>query len=169
MARFIQDPSTSRPESSATAPAADYAPGPPERYRVLAAATIGRAFGYNNIAILSFGLFPRGSRSRNASHRLRRAARLRIGAEFDFMCFLVSRYQRADCYARNYSMTYAAYAIEGRLGPLLMSYSVEHFGSYQPAFWRLSKLPGARALRDRVRNGVARGRCKETGSHAIIL
>ena len=62
---------------------------------------------------------------------------LGIGAEFDFMCYLVSRYLPTESYARNYSMTYSAYAIGAGTGPLVMSYSLEQLGSYVPALWLL--------------------------------
>lgn len=63
---------------------------------------------------------------------------LGIGAEFDFMCYLVSRYLPAATYARNYSMTYAAYAVGAGIGPMLLSWSLEGLGSYVPALWFLS-------------------------------
>lgn len=63
---------------------------------------------------------------------------LGMGAEFDFMAYLVSRYLPVASYARNYSMTYAAYAIGAGLGPLLLSHSLEDLGSYVPALWLLS-------------------------------
>ncbi len=63
---------------------------------------------------------------------------LGIGAEFDFMCYLVSRYLPTATYARNYSMTYAAYAVGAGIGPMLMSWSLEGLGSYVPALWFLA-------------------------------
>lgn len=62
---------------------------------------------------------------------------LGIGAEHDFMCYLVSRHLPAESYARNYSMTYSAYAIGAGTGPILMSLSLERGGSYVPALWLL--------------------------------
>ncbi len=62
---------------------------------------------------------------------------LGMGAEFDFMSYLVSRYLPVASYARNYGMTYAAYAIGAGLGPLLLSHSLEDLGSYAPALWLL--------------------------------
>lgn len=62
---------------------------------------------------------------------------LGIGAEHDFMCYLVSRYLPTESYARNYSMTYSAYAIGAGAGPILMSFSLERIGSYVPALWFL--------------------------------
>jgi MFS family permease len=62
---------------------------------------------------------------------------LGMGAEFDFMCYLVSRYLPAASYARNYSMTYAAYAVGAGIGPMLLSWSLEGLGSYVPALWLL--------------------------------
>ncbi|MBX3695120.1 MAG: MFS transporter [Steroidobacteraceae bacterium] len=60
-----------------------------------------------------------------------------IGAEFDFMCYLVSRYLPAQTYARNYGITYAAYAVGAGLGPILLSFSLEKLGAYAPALWLL--------------------------------
>ena len=57
---------------------------------------------------------------------------LGIGAELDFMSYLVSRYLPTDSYARNYGMIYAAFSLGAGLGPLFLSYVLEGLGAYTP-------------------------------------
>jgi MFS family permease len=55
---------------------------------------------------------------------------LGVGAEMDFMSYLVSRYFGLICFGRIYGLTYAALTAGISLGPLFMGYSQQVTGSY---------------------------------------
>ena len=62
---------------------------------------------------------------------------LGIGAELDFMSYLVSRYLGQLAYGRAYGWMYAAFALGSGIGPVLMGYIYEARGSYVIALWIL--------------------------------
>jgi len=58
---------------------------------------------------------------------------LAIGAELDFMSYLISRYQGLRAYARIYGLMYGAFIVGSGLGPLLMGFGHQALGSYDAA------------------------------------
>lgn len=65
---------------------------------------------------------------------------LGIGAELDFMSFLISRYLGQRAYGTVYGVMYAAFAVGAGIGPLLMGYAQQGLGDYSPALWALCGL-----------------------------
>lgn len=53
-----------------------------------------------------------------------------IGAELDFMSYLVARYHGLRAYGRIYGVLFAAFIFTSGMGPLLMGYGQQHSGSY---------------------------------------
>lgn len=62
---------------------------------------------------------------------------LAIGAELDFMSYLVSRYLGLLAYGRTYGFMYSAFAAGAGFGPLLMGYTQQETGTYDLALWVL--------------------------------
>lgn len=62
---------------------------------------------------------------------------LGIGAELDFMSYLVSRYLGPLAYGRTYGVMYSAFAVGAGVGTLLMGYAQQITGSYDIALWTL--------------------------------
>lgn len=62
---------------------------------------------------------------------------LGIGAELDFMSFLVSRYLGPRAYGRTYSLMYSGFAVGAGIGSVLMGYVQQQSGSYESALWIL--------------------------------
>lgn len=60
-----------------------------------------------------------------------------IGAELDFMSYLVSRYFDARVYGRTYGVMYATFSLGTGFGSLAMGYVQQHTGSYDLALWVL--------------------------------
>jgi MFS family permease len=58
---------------------------------------------------------------------------LGLGAEVDLIAFLVSRYFGLRAFGRVYSSAFAAFALAGALGPLIMGASFDRTGSYRVA------------------------------------
>jgi MFS family permease len=58
---------------------------------------------------------------------------LGLGAEVDLIAFLVSRYFGLRAFGRVYSFAFAAFALAGALGPLIMGASFDRTGSYRVA------------------------------------
>jgi MFS family permease len=58
-----------------------------------------------------------------------------IGAEFDFLAYLVGRYFPKTGYGRTYGAAYCIFSIGNALGPLVMSASADRLMSYSPALW----------------------------------
>jgi cyanate permease len=56
---------------------------------------------------------------------------LGIGAEMDFMSYLVSRYFGLKAFSRLYGLTYAAITVGVSIGPIVMGYSQQLSGNYQ--------------------------------------
>lgn len=56
-----------------------------------------------------------------------------VGAEFDFMSYLVSRYLGRVAYGRVFSLLYGAFSLGAGIGPLLMGYLHEIHGNYDLA------------------------------------
>ena len=56
-----------------------------------------------------------------------------VGAEFDFMSYLVSRYLGRVAYGRIFSLLYGVFSLGGGLGPLLMGYLHDNRGNYDLA------------------------------------
>jgi MFS family permease len=65
---------------------------------------------------------------------------LGMGAEFDFMSYLVSRYLAPNHFARNYGWIYAAFSLGASIGPIFLALSIQRTGSYSPALWSLAGL-----------------------------
>lgn len=62
---------------------------------------------------------------------------LGIGAELDFMSYLVSRYLGQRAYGRIYGLMYAAFAMGASVGPIVMGCIRDARGSYDVALWIL--------------------------------
>jgi cyanate permease len=58
---------------------------------------------------------------------------LGLGAEVDLIAYLVSRYFGLRAFGRVYSSAFAAFALAGALGPLVMGASFDRTGSYRGA------------------------------------
>lgn len=58
---------------------------------------------------------------------------LGVGAEVDFMAYLVSRYHGRRAYARIVGTVYAAMGLGQGVGPVLMGYGYQTYGNYQLA------------------------------------
>lgn len=58
---------------------------------------------------------------------------LGLGAEVDLIAFLISRYFGLRAFGRVYSSAFAAFALAGSLGPLIMGASFDRTGSYRGA------------------------------------
>lgn len=63
-----------------------------------------------------------------------------LGAEMDFMGYLVSRYFGLKSYAQIYGYVYGVFQFGSALGPILMGYVQQTTGSYEPALWTLTAL-----------------------------
>jgi MFS family permease len=57
---------------------------------------------------------------------------LAIGAEIDFVGFLVSRYYARAAFGTLFAFLFSAYTLGASFGPLLISWLAATFGSYQP-------------------------------------
>ena len=66
-----------------------------------------------------------------------------IGAEIDFMAYLVSRYHGLLAYTRIYGIFYSLFLIGSGLGPLLMGYGQQTTGSYDLALLVLCIITSA--------------------------
>ncbi len=62
---------------------------------------------------------------------------LGIGAELDFMSYLVSRYLGPRAYGRTYGSMYAAFAVGAGIGSIFMGYVQQRTGTYDAALWTL--------------------------------
>lgn len=85
---------------------------------------------------------------------------LGIGAEFDFMSFLISRYLGPAVYGRAYGLTYSAFQLGCAIGPVLLGTMFDSRGDYALALWivaggttfaaialaRLPRYAGAKAV-----------------------
>jgi len=58
---------------------------------------------------------------------------LGLGAEVDLIAFLISRYFGLRAFGRVYSSAFAAFALAGAFGPLIMGASFDRTGSYRAA------------------------------------
>jgi MFS family permease len=58
---------------------------------------------------------------------------LGLGAEVDLIAYLISRYFGLRAFGRVYSSAFAAFALAGALGPLIMGASFDRTGSYRAA------------------------------------
>lgn len=56
---------------------------------------------------------------------------LGLGAELDLMAYLISRYFGLRAFAKIYSFAFAAFALAGALGPLIMGVGFDSTGSYR--------------------------------------
>jgi MFS family permease len=65
---------------------------------------------------------------------------LAIGAEMDFVAFLVSRYYAKAAFATLFAFLFAAYALGASFGPLLFGWLTATVGSYQPGLLVLAVL-----------------------------
>ncbi len=63
-----------------------------------------------------------------------------LGAELDFMSYLLSRYFGLRAYAQLYGYMYGLFALGSALGPLFMGYIYQTQGTYVPALWTLCIL-----------------------------
>jgi predicted MFS family arabinose efflux permease len=63
-----------------------------------------------------------------------------LGAEMDFMGYLISRYFGLKSYAQIYGYIYGVFAFGSALGPILMGFVQQGTGSYEPALWTLTVL-----------------------------
>lgn len=71
---------------------------------------------------------------------------LGLGAEFDLMAYLISRYIGFRAYGRIYGITYAVFGVGGGIGPIAMGIGFDRFGSYGPGLWMLAAAPVIAAL-----------------------
>ena len=58
---------------------------------------------------------------------------LGLGAEVDLIAYLISRYFGLRAFGKVYSSAFAAFALAGALGPLIMGASFDRTGSYRGA------------------------------------
>jgi len=63
-----------------------------------------------------------------------------LGAEMDFMGYLISRYFGLMSYSQIYGYIYGVFQFGSALGPILMGYAQQSTGSYTPALWTLTAL-----------------------------
>lgn len=71
---------------------------------------------------------------------------LAVGAEIDFLGFLVSRYYPKAAFATLFAVLFAIHTLGAGFGASLVAWLTSAFGSYQPAFLVLSALTGLLAL-----------------------
>jgi sugar phosphate permease len=71
---------------------------------------------------------------------------LGLGAEFDLMAFLISRYLGFRAYGRLYGIMYAVFGIGGAIGPVAVGLGYQRFGSYGPGLMILAAAPVIAAL-----------------------
>ena len=72
-----------------------------------------------------------------------------IGAEVDFVSFLVRRYFDQAAFGRLYGIAFGLYILGTAIGPVTLGYSFDHWGGYRPgllAFAVLSLVAAAAAL-----------------------
>ena len=69
-----------------------------------------------------------------------------VGAEIDFISFLVRRYFEAAAFSRLYGLTFGAYILGSGAGPLILAQSFDRMGGYRPGLLVLAVLCGATAL-----------------------
>lgn len=72
-----------------------------------------------------------------------------IGAEVDFVLFLVRRYFNSAAFGRLYGVAFGLYMLGTAIGPVTLGYSFDHLGGYRPGlvlFAILSLLAAAAAL-----------------------
>lgn len=60
-----------------------------------------------------------------------------IGAEVDFVAYLVRRYFGAESFGRLYGIAFSLYVIGSGTGPLLLGLSFDHFHGYRPGLLAL--------------------------------
>ena len=65
---------------------------------------------------------------------------LAIGAEMDFLSFLVSRYYTRAAFATMFAFLFSCYALGAAFGPLLVGRLEATFGSYQPGLLMFAGL-----------------------------
>src|SRR5690606_21710311 len=65
---------------------------------------------------------------------------LGIGAELDFLPYLVSRYFPLRSFGRNFGIMFSIVSTGGVLGPLLMGGVFDRFGDYAYGLWALSAI-----------------------------
>jgi MFS family permease len=88
------------------------------------------------VALATCGLVLLASGSQGATLYLAIALiGLGIGAEFDFMSFLISRYLGPTVYGRAYGLTYAAFQLGCAIGPVLLGTIFDSRGDYAVALW----------------------------------
>ena len=58
-----------------------------------------------------------------------------IGAEVDFVSFLVRRYFDQAAFGRLYGIAYGLFILGTAVGPVFLGYSFDHLGGYQPALF----------------------------------
>jgi MFS family permease len=63
-----------------------------------------------------------------------------LGAEMDFMGYLISRYFGLKSYSQIYGYIYGVFQFGSALGPILMGYAQQSTGSYTIALWVLTGL-----------------------------
>jgi MFS family permease len=63
-----------------------------------------------------------------------------LGAEMDFMGYLISRYFGLKSYSAIYGYIYGVFQLGSAMGPVLMGFVQQNTGSYVPALWTLAAL-----------------------------
>jgi MFS family permease len=71
---------------------------------------------------------------------------LALGAEMDFLAFLVSRYYDKAAFGTVFSSLFAVYALGAAFGPLIINLIAGALGSYQPGFLILAGVTAVVAL-----------------------
>ena len=69
-----------------------------------------------------------------------------VGAEIDFISFLVRRYFPQAAFSRLYGLTFGAYILGSGVGPLILAASFDRMGGYGPGLLLLAVLCGVVAL-----------------------
>ncbi|HLF32171.1 MAG TPA: MFS transporter [Xanthomonadales bacterium] len=62
---------------------------------------------------------------------------LGLGAEFDLLSFLISRYLGLRAYGKVYGLMYSSFSVGAGIGPLLMGQSYDRLGAYTFGLWCL--------------------------------
>ena len=88
-----------------------------------------------------------------------------FGAEFDVMSYFVSRYFGRASFGRLYGCTYAAYVVGASIGPVVVSYAFDRWGTYRPGLLLLIALSSAATLLIFLLPPVPRVETDAAGAH----
>lgn len=90
--------------------------------------------------VIALGALAAGASSETAVFACAILLGVGLGAELDFMSYLLSRYFGLRSYAQLYGYAYGLFALGSALGPLFMGYVFQLTGTYTLALWTLCGL-----------------------------